>query len=170
MRMEELRTGWFGYRKDSVYQLISSMEEDFSARLLEKDAQHAQLFRQAQEQIAELRAALAAAQEELLAHQRDQNQISGALLDAQDYARRLRADAQAQEEQLRGELQAEARRQRERLEVYGRQIGQLHARIGSLLGEMEAQSRDMEEQIAALAGQAPEPNLSLFREPVGSGD
>ena len=27
MRMEELQTGFFGYRKESVYQLIASMEE-----------------------------------------------------------------------------------------------------------------------------------------------
>ena len=34
MRMEELQTGFFGYRKESVYQLIASMEENFSSKLM----------------------------------------------------------------------------------------------------------------------------------------
>lgn len=47
MRMEELQTGFFGYRKESVYQLIASMEESFSSKLMEKDAQHTKTMQDA---------------------------------------------------------------------------------------------------------------------------
>ena len=33
MKMEELQTGFWGYRKDSVYKLVASMEENFSSML-----------------------------------------------------------------------------------------------------------------------------------------
>ena len=54
MRLEELQTGLFGYRKYSVYRLIVSMEEKFSAELLEKDAQNARAMEEAQAKISAL--------------------------------------------------------------------------------------------------------------------
>ena len=35
MRMEELKRGFWGYQKEGVYRCITSMEEEFSARLME---------------------------------------------------------------------------------------------------------------------------------------
>ena len=37
MNLDNLQKGFFGYKKSSVYEYISSMEEEFSERLLEKD-------------------------------------------------------------------------------------------------------------------------------------
>ena len=39
MRLDELKKGFWGYKRDSVYQYVALMEEDFSAKLLEKDGQ-----------------------------------------------------------------------------------------------------------------------------------
>ena len=39
MRLDEIKRGFWGYKKDSVYQYVALMEEDFSAKLLKKDEQ-----------------------------------------------------------------------------------------------------------------------------------
>ena len=83
MRMEELQTGFFGYRKESVYQLIASMEENFSSKLMEKDAQHTKAMQDAQIKIAELETELRTVRAEHLSSRKDQDMISDTLLDAQ---------------------------------------------------------------------------------------
>ena len=40
MKAEDLKTGFFGYQKASVYQYITTLEEQFSAKLMEQDAAH----------------------------------------------------------------------------------------------------------------------------------
>lgn len=102
MRMEELQTGFFGYRKESVYQLIASMEENFSSKLMEKDAQHTKAMQDAQIKIAELETELRTVRAEHLSSRKDQDMISDTLLDAQAYAQKLRAESISQEQQLRG--------------------------------------------------------------------
>ena len=83
MRMEELKRGFWGYQKEGVYRCITSMEEEFSARLMEKDAALAKLEEQYQARVRELEEALARAQEENRAQSRSQAAISEALLRAQ---------------------------------------------------------------------------------------
>ena len=39
MKTEDLKTGLFGFRKASVFQYISEIEEECSAKLMERDAQ-----------------------------------------------------------------------------------------------------------------------------------
>ena len=39
MELEKLKKGFFGYKKESVYHYIASVEEEFSSKLLEKDEQ-----------------------------------------------------------------------------------------------------------------------------------
>ena len=80
MRMEELKRGFWGYQKEGVYRCITSMEEEFSARLMEKDAALAKLEEQYQARVRELEEALARAQEENRAQSRSQAAISEALL------------------------------------------------------------------------------------------
>ena len=172
MRMEELQVGFWGYRKDSVYQLIASMEENFSSRLMEKDAQHNAAMQDAQARIAELEAELRAAREENLSNRESQDMIVDALLDAQSYARKLRAESVAQEQELRVRLQEEARRQEARLSDYDRQLKQLRGAIHTLLQELDERAREAEEQVASTAAKAPEPelNLTLFLKKTGTGE
>lgn len=40
MKAEELKTGLWGFKKFSVYQYITSLEESFSSKLLEKDEEN----------------------------------------------------------------------------------------------------------------------------------
>ena len=39
MQLDELKKGFWGYQKEGVFQYITAREEEFSRRLLEKEAQ-----------------------------------------------------------------------------------------------------------------------------------
>lgn len=164
MRIEDLKTGFFGYRKDSVYRLIASMEENFSAALVEKDAQYAKALQEAQMKIGQLEDELRTLREEHTASRKDQDMISSALLAAQAYARKLRDESDAQERLLRGRIQDEADRLRGQMEEYAGQIGRLRGVIRTLLQELDERCSEVEEQVGDVAARAPETevNLSLF--------
>ena len=164
MRIEDLKTGFFGYRKDSVYRLIASMEENFSAALVEKDAQYAKALQEAQMRIGQLEDELRTLREEHMASRKDQDMISSALLAAQAYARKLRDESDAQERLLRGRIQDEADRLRGQMEEYAGQIGRLRGVIRTLLQELDERCSEVEEQVGDVAARAPETevNLSLF--------
>lgn len=161
MKMEELQTGFWGYRKDSVYKLVASMEENFSSMLMEKDAQHAAALQEAQARIAELEAELRTAQEEQKAHRKNQDLISNAFLEAQAHVQTLRAESEAQERSLRGQLQEEAQRQKDQLEQYKQEVGRLRGTILDLLRELDDRTQKVEEEVNAVSERLPEPNLNL---------
>ena len=137
MRMEELKRGFWGYTRESVYRCITAMEEEFSARLLEKDAAVTRLEEQYQGRIRELEESLAQVQREGEAQRRDQATISEALLNAQEYARGLREETQRQEEEVRRELDAQIQRQRRELEAYQGELKRLRETFQALLEEMD---------------------------------
>ena len=51
MRIEELKKGLWGYKKESIFQYIAEQEETFSKKLLEKNTQLEQLSQQYQTRI-----------------------------------------------------------------------------------------------------------------------
>lgn len=161
MKMEELQTGFWGYRKDSVYKLVAGMEEHFSSMLMEKDAQHAAALQEAQARIAELEAELRTAQEEQKAHRKNQDLISNAFLEAQAHVQTLRAESEAQERSLRSQLQEEAQRQKDQLEQYKQEVGRLRGTILELLRDLDDRTQKVEEEANAVSERLPEPNLNL---------
>ena len=158
MKIEELQTGFWGYRKDSVYKLVASM---VSSMLMEKDAQHAAALQEAQARIAELEAELRTAQEEQKAHRKNQDLISNAFLEAQAHAQTLRAESEAQERSLRSQLQEEAQRQKDQLEQYKQEVGRLRGTILGLLRDLDDRTQKVEEEVNAVSERLPEPNLNL---------
>lgn len=170
MRMEELQTGFWGYQKDGVYKLVASIEESFSAKLMEKDAQHARALQDAQTRIAQLETELRTLREKHQESLKNQGLISNALLDAQAYAQKLRSESEERELRLRCQLEEEAQRQKAQLEEYSRQIGHLRGTILTLLRELDDRSQEVTEQINAISENVPEPNLnlSLFLKKTGT--
>ena len=150
MRMEELKRGFWGYRKESVYRCIASMEEEFSRRLLEKDAKAAQAEEQLQWRIAELEEELRSLQAERDARRREEASISDTLLKAQAYAERLRAETRQLEDQARERLEREAARQAAELDASRERISRLRAAFRSLLEELDRQAEPLELQAEAL--------------------
>lgn len=164
MEIEELKTGLFGYQKASVYMLVSSMEEEFSAKLLEKDTQHAKLLKEAQAKIAALEEELQTLRTEQQSQSHQQSLISQTLLDAQAYAQKLRKDTQEQEQFLRCQIQEKVDQQKSRLNEYTQQLNQLRSSFRALLQAMDNQTSQLEQQAQKLsvAISPTESNLSLF--------
>ena len=156
MRMEELKRGFWGYQKEGVYRCITSMEEEFSARLMEKDAALAKLEEQYQARVRELEEALARAQEENRAQSRSQAAISEALLRAQDYAQKLREESQRQEETVRRDIAARAHRQQRELDAYQGELDRLRQTIRTLLEELDSRAGAVQGKLELLRAEAPE--------------
>ena len=172
MKLEELKTGLFGYQKNSVYRLVTSMEEIFSAKLMEKDAQNAKAMEEAQAKIATLEEELRTLRSEYLTQCNQQSLISNTLIEAQAYAQKLRNETQQQEEHLRRQLQDQAKQQKKLLEKYTDQILQLRASFQALLQTMDTQAGELEQQAKNLSTTAPvlSSNLSLFPKKTGTED
>ena len=109
MQLDELKKGFWGYQKEGVFQYITAREEEFSRRLLEKEAQADQALQRAQTRVQELEqeavdawSRVRALEQELqsLREERDalrkqQAMVADALLDARAYAGRLREESLA---------------------------------------------------------------------------
>ena len=101
MRLEELKKGLWGYRKDAVFQYIAQQEEQFTQKMTEKDAQMEQRSQQDRSHIQELEQENRTLKEELSRLRAQQDQISQAILDARSSAEALKAESRAQEETAR---------------------------------------------------------------------
>ena len=99
MRMDELKRGLFGYKKDSVYHYILSVEEKASARVAEKEARLAELEAEMKRQIAGLEATVTALQKENAALQENQSMVLSTMMEAQRYADQLREDSASRKQQ-----------------------------------------------------------------------
>lgn len=168
MRMEELKRGFWGYQKESVYRCIASMEEEFSRRLLEKDEKASRAEEQFQARIAELAAELKAAREACEEQRRSHTSISDTLLKAQAYGQQLREETFHQEEETRRDIQRTAERQRAELAAYQEKLERLRGMFRTLLDELDGKAAMLEQQLKAAGDAAPQPTMSLFqRKPEG---
>lgn len=100
------------------------------------------------------------------AHQRSQRLISDVLLEAKDYAQKLRSQSEERERVLRSQLEQEAQKQKEKLTKYAEEVERLKTMVVALLGEVEGRSKAVQEQISATIQQAPELNVTLFEKPT----
>ena len=96
MKAEELKTGLWGFKKFSVYQYITSLEESFSSKLLEKDEENRAALVREQQRAQELEAELGALRQRYEALKNEQALIANTLLDAQRYAASLKTQAEEQ--------------------------------------------------------------------------
>lgn len=170
MRMDELKRGFWGYKKDSVCRYIVWLEEEASKRIAEKDARMDELETGAQRQIdaleraheeqtAEQEAVIAALREENRALREDQELVSATMLEAQRYAGQLKADSSRQAQQAQEELSGAIQRKRRELDGYMEQIRQLRATIRDLLEGFDGRAEEAERALEHLQAQAPGADL-----------
>lgn len=166
MRMDELQRGFWGYKKDSVYRYIVSMEEKASKQLAEKDAklaqmeaemkqQLAELEDKGKKQVAELEATLAALREENAALRENQTVVFHTMMEAQKYADQLRADSAMQSQEAQKRLSDAVSRQTRQLEEYLAQVQQIRAVIQDRMRGFDGDMRGVEQILTSLIGQAP---------------
>lgn len=163
MRMDELKRGLWGYKKDSVYHYIVSMEEKASARMAEKDARLEQLEGDTKRQVAELEATIKTLREENAALRQDQATVFSTMLEAQKYAEQLRAASSRQKQQAQEQLAAAIQQKNQQLDSYQEQIRQLRAIIREMLREFDNKLEDTERALISLSAQAPGAALDADR-------
>ena len=163
MRLEELKKGLWGYKKDEVIQYLSQQEELFAQKMAEKDAQLEQMNRQAQSRIQALEQENRALKEELTRLRFQQDQISQAILDARSSAERLKAESRAQEEAARETVRRMLEQDMAVLDGYRQQLADLRLAIQTAMKGLEQQTEAMDQQAEELLGAAPQGNLTLFQ-------
>lgn len=163
MQLENLKKGMFGYTKESVLRYISTMEEDFSAKLVERDVQSKKAAETYTRRIQELEAALDGLKKEYEAQQGRQLMIADTLLEAQRYAAQMKAETEQRELELRQQLEKEAARYHAELDRYGAQVRELRERFHTLLRVMDQKAETMKDEIVKAAEGAPERHGMLFQ-------
>lgn len=105
MISDNLKKSFYGYSKESVYEYIAELNEEFSERVLKNDAEHNARIKSLEETINQLK-------NENLELKRRESAITSALIEAQQYAKALKIQAlKAHKEQVKDteEKHAEAR-------------------------------------------------------------
>lgn len=159
MRLEELKKGFWGYQKDSVFRYITQQEEAFTQKLMEKDAQ----IERVQARIQTLEQEKHALQEELGRLRERQEQIGQAILDARDNAEALKAETCAQEELARETVRQALERDLAELAGYRGKIAELRKAVQAFGKDLEQRTEEMEQQAEELYEAAPKGNLTLFQ-------
>lgn len=163
MRLDELKKGFWGYRKESVYRYIAALEEETSKKLEEKDAQLKKVEGEIRQRLSELENALKEAQKENEAMRENQMVISATLLEAQRFAELLKEDSFRREREAQAELDTAMEQKMRELNVYSTRIRQLRETFQNMLKELDDKTEALEQEMEILQTQAPVTNLSLFQ-------
>ena len=163
MRIEELKKGFWGYKKESVLRYIAGQEETFSQKLLEKDAQAEQSDQKAQERIQALERENQSRRADLARLREQQDQIAGAILDARASAEAIRAESRSQEEAARETVRRTLEENLAQLDGYRKKIEVLGESVRTALEGINRQLQGLEEQADDLAEAVPAGNLTLFQ-------
>lgn len=167
MTLSDLKTGFFGYKKASVYQYITDLEEQFSTKLVEKDEELKKVVEQYEQKLQRLEEELSEARKQFEAKKNEQGVIADALIEAQRYAQQMRQEAEEKRREAQQSLEEETARQNQALERYRDQIRQLREAFAAMLNEMDAAANHLEHKAETTQAESPEPNLSLFRRKTG---
>lgn len=125
MRLDELKKGFWGYKKESVYQYIAAMEDKAARKLAQQQEQAEKEADKAQKRICELEEALKILREENKALYQDQIHISETLMEAQKYSRKMNEETARRAEEANKEMETAFQVHRDRLEEYGKKVGKL---------------------------------------------
>ena len=163
MRLEELKQGLWGYKKDAVFQYISQLEDAFSQKMTERDAQVERIIQQDQARIRDLEQENRMLMEDLARLKDRKEQISQAILDARSSAEELRAESLAQEEAARETIRKTLERELAELSVYREKVAALREVIKTAMAGLEQEAEEMERQVEELYEAAPAGDLTLFQ-------
>ena len=161
MRLEELKQGLWGYKKDAVFQYISQLEDAFSQKMTERDAQVERIIQQDQARIRDLEQENRMLKEDLARLKDRKEQISQAILDARSSAEELRAESLAQEEAARETIRKTLERELAELSVYREKVAALREVIKTAMAGLEQEAEEMERQVEELYEAAPAGDLTL---------
>ena len=163
MRLDELKKGLWGYKKEDVYRYIVGMEEESSrklaekdAKLTEKDTRMAQQETRAQSRSEELERLVETLQEENASLKANQSAVFATLLEAQRHAERLREESIRREQKSQEELKIQVQRQTQKLESYSARVQQLREVLRELMVEFDGRAEQTGAAMDDLKKQAPQ--------------
>lgn len=166
--MGELKRGFWGYKKDSVYRYIVSMEEDASARVAEKEARLEKLEAESKQQIAGLESALSALREENASLRNNQAVVFSTLMEAQKHAEHIKAESRRRERQVQEEIAMSVQRKTKQVDNYLEQIRMFRETVQAMLKEFDERAEEAERSLTQLRSQAP--SADLEGDPLTLGD
>lgn len=162
MTLAELESGFFGYKKASVYQYITNLEKEFSAKLVERDEEMKKAVEQYQQKIQQLEEELSKVRAQYEAQQEAQSVISSALIQAQRYADVIKHEAEQEQREAQRRFEAATAEQTRELDGYCSQIRNLRESFAAMLREMDDTMDQLEQQAERILEEKPEPKLTLF--------
>ena len=132
MNTEDLKTGFWGYKKYSVYQYISEMETQFSAKLLEKDEEAKALLEQERQRSRQLEAELEKLHKQLDRQQEEQALIASTLMEAKRYAQQLKDQAEEQQKAAQQQLEEALISRDAELKLYDSRLQELRQQFKNI--------------------------------------
>ncbi len=169
MNPGKLRSGLFGFKKSSVYQYISEIEQDYSAKLVQRNDQAARESDEHLRRISQLEAELEEQKHSNEAIKSEKELIALALIDARRYAEAVKKEADDKAAEERKKLEAELDERKAELDRYHEQIVAVREMFQKLLRSMNEHAYSFEQQVKTAGEAAPERNMSLFERKAGSG-
>ena len=122
MNPVKLRSGLFGFKKSSVYQYISEIEQDYSAKLVQRNDQAARESDEHLRRISQLEAELEEQKHSNEAIKSEKELIALALIDARRYAETVKKEADDKAAEERKKLEAELDERKAALDRYHERI------------------------------------------------
>ena len=163
MRLEELKKGLWGYRKEGVFRFITELDESCSQKLREREERAAQSEQRAQERIQALEQENRALKEELDGLRSQRDEISAAILEARASAEAMKTETLAREEAARDAIRQLLEEDQAELNRYREKLLELRTAVRKALEELDGQTEAMEQQVQVLGEELPEGNLTLFQ-------
>lgn len=152
MQISDLKKSLFGYSRESVYQYISSMNEEFSRKLLEKERNTDELLKELQarnqaleKQIEELRC-------ENDEYRKMHLAVSDSIIDAQNYAQQMKAETKQREQIQRAKIAEKIRGEQVKLAEYIGEIDGFREKLRDILADIDGtleKSKNQAEKLSA---------------------
>lgn len=137
MNITELKKSIFGYSKESVYQYISHLNQEFSQKLLERDGATEHLVKELRERNAELEKEIENLKAENDIYQQKQSSISESIISAKNYEMEIKNAAVLEDKRIREEIDKEKQKQEMRLKKYIETIDTYKASLVNILKQFE---------------------------------
>lgn len=134
-----LKSALFGYSKASVCQYVAEVSKDFSDKLLAATEEHRQEKNELKQRIESL-------ENELAEYKRLHEDISNALLEAQQCANKMIAEAEEEHRRITAENRAKHEAQSARLVEYKFAVNGVRSRLVKLLEEMDGDLAQVSEE------------------------
>ena len=156
MGLDEVKKGFWGYKRESVCRYIAQLEAEAQ---VQKDEALRHQEEEYNKRIAELEDALRAAREENEALRAEQASIADTLIQAQKYAQQIRDEVDEFEQAAHERVQASVDRRLQELEEYSAAADVLKDQLHALLKDTLGKTEDIQRELNILHDKGPNSNL-----------